>query len=99
MAGTTVTLAADGATIGVQVVGPVHLSLTNDFGTGTATFQARDPGGVFVAVANGAFTAATDTLFDYPPGVLNTVRINLTGSSSPDLDIWIQGSNPHTVGI
>jgi hypothetical protein len=91
MAGTFITLGADGNTKGVEVYGRCHLSLTNDFGSGTAKLQAQAPDGSWVDVANGAFTAATDTVFDFPRYGINTVRVNLASSTSPDLDIWIQG--------
>ena len=92
--GTFDTLTADGNSSPHRVIGPVRLSLTNDFGTGTAKLQAQAPDGSWVDVANGSFTAATDTLFDFPEFSQNNVRVNLASSSSPDLDIWIQGNDP-----
>ena len=91
MAGEFITLGADGSTKWVEVYGRCHLSLTNDFGTGTATLEALAADGSTVSIANGAFTAATDTVFDFPRYGINNVRITLASSSSPDLDVWIQG--------
>ncbi len=99
MAGNRQTLSADGSTNFVRVVGPVHLSLTGTFGSGTATFEALDPGGNAVAIANGAFTAITDTLFDFPPAAINDVRITIASSSSPSLVIWVQGADPRVTGV
>lgn len=85
------TLTADGTTDIKTFVGPVRLSLTGTFGGGTAKLQVRDPGGTFVDVANGSFTAATDTLFDFPEQSSNDLQIDLSGSTTPALVIWIQG--------
>ena len=99
MAGTRYSVTADGATAFQRVVGPVHLSVTGGFGSGTVTFQALDPGGNTVPIANGAFTALTDTLFDFPATAINDVRVNVTGSSTPTLVIWIQSEDPLIVGV
>lgn len=85
------TLSADGATTAKTFVGRVRLSLTGTFGGGTAKLQAEDPGGAFVDVANGSFTAVTDTLFDFPEPSSNKLKIDLSGSTTPALVIWIQG--------
>ena len=85
------TLTANGTTTFRRFIGPVRLSLTNDFGTGTAKLQCKDPSDATVDVANGSFTATTDTIFDFPVGAINELAVNLASSSGPDLDIWIQG--------
>ena len=85
------TLAADGQTDVKIFVGPVWLSLTGTFGGGTAKLQARDPSGAFVDINNGSFTAVTDTRFDFPDGASNQLQIDLAGSTTPALVIWIQG--------
>ena len=93
VSGTQGNLAADGnfpATGGVQVGGRVVLHLSNDFGTGTAKLQMQLPDGEWDDVVNGSFTAATDTVFDFPPYANNVIRVNIASSSSPDLDILIQ---------
>jgi len=86
------TLVADGNSVARGVVGPVRLSLTGTFGGGTAQLQAMDPSGAWIAVANGAFIAVTDTVFDFPENVQNQLRINMSGSTTPALVIWIQST-------
>ena len=87
------TLSADGQTVAQQIGGPVRLSLTGDFGTGTAKLQAMTPTGNWVDVANGSFTAATDTLFDFPQQANNNLRVDLASSSSPTLVVWLQADS------
>ena len=83
-------LSADGSTSAVSFVGPARLSLTGNFGTGTAQLQVRDPSSATISVANGSFTAATDTIFDFPAHTPNTLNVDLAGSSAPALVVWIQ---------
>ena len=85
------TLAADGQTDVKIFVGPVRLSLTGDFGTGTAKLQSKDPSGAFVDIANGLFNAVTDTVFDFPIGASNELRVDLAGATAPALVVWIPG--------
>jgi hypothetical protein len=70
-------LSADGSTSAVVFIGPTWLSLSGSFGGGT--------------VQNGSFTAATDTLFDFPLAP-NTVNVNLTGATGPALVVRLQGT-------
>ena len=86
------TLSADGNSVDRGTVGPVRLSLTGSFGGGAAKLQAKDPSGAYVDVAGGSFTAATDTMFDFPEHVQNQLRVNLAGSTTPALVIWIQST-------
>jgi len=86
------TLGADGDTDEVAYVGPIRVHLSNDFGSGTAKIQSNDPTGVAVQVGDNTFTAAVDKAVNFPTGETNVVSVNLSGSTSPDLDIWIQGN-------
>lgn len=86
------TLAANGTTTVKLYNGPVRLSLSGTFGAGTAVLQALDPSGAAVDVVNGSFTAVTDTFFDFPTGAGNLLQVDLTGSTTPALVIWLQGS-------
>ena len=89
--GERLTLSADGNSTERGTVGPVRLHLSGDFGSGgTAVLQAEDPSGAWVAVEGGSFTTLTDTMFAFPIGVQNNLRINLSGSTTPALVIWIQ---------
>lgn len=92
MSGQVTALTANGETYPQSIRGPVHLSLTGGFGSGTCTLQAKNPSGTFVAVEGGAFTAATDTIFAYPEGSTNTVKVVVTGSTTPTLSIWVQSN-------
>jgi len=87
------TLSADGQTTAQNIGGPVRLSLTGDFGTGTAKLQAQTPTGNWVDVANGSFTAATDKLFDFPVQANNKLRVDISSSSSPALVVWLQADS------
>ena len=90
--GYTETLTADDQTVWQTFIGPVVLKLTGaSVGGGTAKLQERNKAGAVVDVANGSFTAATHTVFDYPEGSVNELRVDLAGSTTPDLPITIQG--------
>ena len=84
-------LTANGTTTFRKFIGPVRLSLTDDFGGGTAKLQTKDPSDATIDVDGGAFTALTDTRFDYADDAINELAVNLAGSTSPDLKVWIQG--------
>ena len=89
------TLSANGQTAVTVTIGPARLSLTGTFGSGTAKLQAKDPGGNWIDVANGSFTAVTDTIFDFPARSETDLRVDLSGSTNPTLVVWIQGNAPH----
>ena len=84
------TLTADGETTAQTCVGPVRLSLTGDFGSGTAVLQGRIPNGDYVAITGGSFTAATDTIFSFTAESKNDLRVSLSGATAPDLVVWLQ---------
>lgn len=84
-------LSANGNTDPIKYVGPIRVSLKGDFGSGTATLQDKGPDNVFDGVTNGVFTAEADKLIDYPIAEVNEVQVDLTGSTSPALVVWIQG--------
>jgi len=85
------TLTADGQTTEKSFIGPVRMSLSGTFGGGTAVLRARDPSGAFVNVEGGSFTAAKDQLFDFPVGQGNILDVDLSGSTTPALVVWLQG--------
>ncbi len=93
--GKSQTLAADGNTDWVEIVGPAWVSISNNFGTGTAKIQFKDTGGTAVDVTDGSFTTVADKVVDFPAFATNQLRVNLASSSSPDLDIVIQGTSPY----
>lgn len=87
------TLAADGQTDAQQFVGPVRVSYTGDFGSGTAKIQAEDPSEAFIDIAGSAKAAAADFVIDFPPHAVNLLQTDLAGSSSPAFVVWIQSSS------
>ena len=85
------TLSANGTTVFKKYRGPVALSLTGAFGSGTAKIQKKDPSDAIVDIANGSFSAVTDTIFDFPQGEVNDLAVNLAGSTGPALVVVLQG--------
>ena len=85
------TLTADGQNVAKIFAGPVRLVLSGGFGGGTAVLRSLDPSGVAINVVNGSFTAVTDTLFDFPENSLNVLDVDISGSTTPTLAVWIQG--------
>lgn len=83
-------MTGDGQTAERGTVGCVRLSITGGFGGGTAKLQAKNPLGAWVDVAGGSFTVATDTLFEFPPNVQNQLRVDVNGSTTPTISVWIQ---------
>lgn len=84
-------LTADDTTNPTKWVGPIRISLRGGFGGGTATIQDKSPANVFDGFADSAFTAETDKIIDYPVAEINEVQVDLTGSTTPTLEVWIQG--------
>lgn len=84
-------LTADGQTTARNYVGPVRVSLTDDFGGGTFKVQAEDPSGAFVDEPGTTRTAVDGYIIDYPPGAQNKLQGDLSGSTSPNLVVWMQG--------
>ncbi len=84
------TLAADGQTNYVRIVGPTRVSLSGGFGGGTAKIQAKDPSDAAVDIAGASYTAAADALLDFPPNAVNQIRVDIASSTNPTLVVWIQ---------
>lgn len=91
-AGYKQTLTADDQTEWRKYIGPVVLTITGTFGGGTAKLQFKDVDDVVVDVPGASFTAVTATLYDYSVFRSNELRVDLSGSTSPDLGITIQDS-------
>lgn len=91
--GNTFTFTADGNSPEFTMRGPIRLSLTGTFGGGTATLQAKVPQTTtFIDVVNGAFTSPTDKRIDWPKAAKTVVRVNVSGSTTPNLLAWLQQS-------
>lgn len=98
-AGDRQTLAANGQTEYVKTVGPVRVSITGDFGSGTAKVQMKDPSDAAVDVANASYSAAADAYLEIPLNAINEVRISLSGSANPALVVWIQSMTRDTSNL
>ena len=88
-------LSADGSTVWAKTVGPVWVSLTSSFGTGTAKIQRKNAAGTAVDIAGESYTAVADRLLDFPPESTNEIRVNIASSTTPTLAVSIQWSSPY----
>ena len=86
------TLSADGQTTDRQYVGPVRVSLSGDFGGGTAKVEVKDPSDNWIDVAGTSKTSAADFVIDFAEDALNDLRVDLSGATSPALVVWMQSS-------
>ena len=71
----------------------VHLSLNKTFGGGSVAVEHLIEGSYYPVLNEGAaiaFTAAADVKINVQSG--DTVRLNLTGATAPDLDFRIAGA-------
>ena len=84
-------LLADGATPGRGTVGPVRVFVYGTFGSGSAQVQMQAPDDAWQDVDT-ALTADGEVFINVPPGVQNKVRVDLSGATAPDIDIWIQSA-------
>lgn len=93
--GIVVTLGADGTVGPLVVSGRTRIKASGDFGGGTLTLQDKNPAGDYAAVVNGAWTEAVDKVAWYPRNAATEIKLVLSGSASPDLDVWIQSEDTH----
>ena len=84
-------LTADGSTTAHKFIGPVHVSFSGSFGGGTIVLEANLPSDKFVTVIGSSSTAVADLFFDFPEDSITELQATLTGSTTPILDVWIQG--------
>lgn len=89
-AGYKETLTADGQTEWKKYIGPVVLIVTGTIGGGTVKLQQKDVDDVVVDIPGGSFTDVTSTIFDFPVEASNELRVDLSGSTTPDLGVTIQ---------
>ena len=71
--------------------GLTRIHLSGDFGGGTLNVRTS-PEGVWKTIQNGAFTADADEQFYFGHG--EDIQLQLTGSTNPDLDFYVQAVNP-----
>lgn len=88
------TLSADGSTTYAKVKGSCWVSLSGDFGGGTATIERKNSAGTAVAIAGEAHTVAADRIIDFPAGSVNEVRVTIASSTAPALATSVQWSSP-----
>ena len=84
-------LTADGQSEEFVIVGPFSYHLSDDFGSGTAVIQRKIDNN-FVSLASTSTTVAVDKLHDQPLEASGVYRVDLSGSSSPDLLFEFQGN-------
>ena len=88
------TLTEDGSTTYAKVKGPCWISLSGDFGGGTATIERKNSAGTAVAIAGESHTVAADRLIDFPDKSVNEVRVTIACSTTPALAVSMQWSSP-----
>ncbi len=84
-------LSANGSTTANNFIGPVRVSFSGTFGSGTIVLEAEDPSGAQLTVIGSSSTADADLFFDFPAASSNELRATLTGATAPTLAVWIQG--------
>lgn len=79
---------ADGNSLTIEPdVNKALVILTNNLGGGTVTVEALAPDGEWIPVEGGTITAKGLFVIDAVKGV--TYRLNLSGSTSPNLNGWL----------
>ena len=88
------TLSANGQTTRYDVVGQARVTVVGTFGGGTAVVQAlKQDGSTWEDIPG------TSTLVDmakaifFPPDSYNSLRVSLSGATTPSLKVTIQGSS------
>jgi len=75
-------LSANGTIGPIECVGDVHVHMSGSFGSGTITWYMHNAG-VDYALKDGAFTAADDKLWSFPPNARTLIKGVLAGSTTP----------------
>jgi hypothetical protein len=83
-------LSADGPTVFKKYIGPVVVTLTGNFGGGTAKIQRKNRAEAVVDVVGASYTVADEKILDYSPGAVNWLAVDLSGSTAPALVVEIQ---------
>ncbi len=89
-AGVLQSLTADGQTPETTVYGPIMWKPSGSFGGGTAKLQELAPGDVWKDVPSVSSAVAANVLVEYPLGVRNVIRTDLSGATTPAFDAWVQ---------
>jgi len=84
-------LAADGNSDEFVISGPFSYHISDDFGTGTAVIQEQIDN-LFVTLTDTSTTVAVDKLHDQPANASGVFRLNLSGSTAPDLLFNFKGN-------
>lgn len=87
------TFTADGSSAWLAVkTHPVHIAINGTFGSGTVAVEQRIQNTTSTVVDSGAaiaITAADNSSYNFQEG--DSIRLTLSGSTSPDLDYKISG--------
>lgn len=74
-----------------KFIGPVNCVLSGTFDTSTTKVQRKNAKGNAVDVTNASFTAATDTLLDYPADTITELRWTMSGAGTEAVEAEFQG--------
>ena len=87
--GITETITTNTATAERGCVGKITVRMTGTFGGGSAQVRLTDPGGT-KRDEQTALTVAGTVVIDAPPHCQNVVDVDLTGATTPTLNVWVQ---------
>ena len=90
----TTNLVANGQTPETSSRGEIRVSAVGTWGSGTLTLEGEDPSSVWQSLATG-ITADGVISVRLPDREIVNTRTNLTGATSPDLDIWVIVDETH----
>lgn len=87
------TFTANGSSVWLLVkTHPVHIAINGTFGSGTVAVEQRIQGATSTVIDSGAAIAITtsdNSSYNFQQG--DSIRLTLSGSTSPDLDYKISG--------
>lgn len=71
--------------------GKLHVHISGTFGSGTAKLQMKsDSGTDWLDLQGASWSAAADDIVELGPQSVNTVRLDLSGATSPDLTVILR---------
>jgi len=79
------TLTADGATQSISNTGSYTVTLSGNFGGGTAQLEYKNQAGTFIPYATSDYTFTTSVEVRINERATKVIRVSLTGATSPSL--------------